>query len=150
MRKLLFLGIYGAVLIVLIFIIILLIKRNRLKKYRIELEKLDKEKNEIESAPVISELAKLETIVKNAGCEVNSIKDKIYEDGSDTFGYDVLTGEYGDMFKMGVIDPTKVVRIALQNAASVAGQLLTSEGLLLDDVDEIMKMNALAKSFQAQ
>ena len=94
--------------------------------------------------------AQFETIVKNAGCEVNSIKDKIYEDGSDTFGYDVLTGEYGDMFKMGVIDPTKVVRIALQNAASVAGQLLTSEGLLLDDVDEIMKMNALAKSFQAQ
>lgn len=69
MRKLLFLGIYGAVLIVLIFIIILLIKRNRLKKYRIELEKLDKEKNEIESAPVISELAKLETIVKNEKIE---------------------------------------------------------------------------------
>ena len=94
--------------------------------------------------------SQFETIVKNAGCEVNAIKDKIYEDGNETYGYDVLSGEYGDMYEMGVIDPTKVIRIALQNAASVAGQLLTAEGLLLDDVDEIMKMNALAKSFQAQ
>ena len=94
--------------------------------------------------------SQFETIVKNAGCEVNAIKDKIYEDGNETYGYDVLSGEYGDMYEMGVIDPTKVIRVALQNAASVAGQLLTAEGLLLDDVDEIMKMNALAKSFQAQ
>ena len=54
------------------------------------------------------------------------------------------------MYEMGVIDPKKVLRCGLQNGASVAGTLLTTEGLVLDDVDEIMKMNALAKSFQAQ
>ena len=69
MRKLLFLGIYGAIIIVLILIILLIIKRKRLKKYRNELEALDKAKNEIESAPVVSELAKLETIVKNEKLE---------------------------------------------------------------------------------
>ena len=69
MRKLVFLGIYGAIMIVLILIILLLIKRKRLKKYRRELEELDKQKNEIESAPVVSELAKLETIVKNEKIE---------------------------------------------------------------------------------
>ena len=69
MRKIVFLGIYGAILIVLILIILLLIKRKRLKRYRNELEELDKAKNEIESAPVVSELAKLETIVKNEKLE---------------------------------------------------------------------------------
>lgn len=95
--------------------------------------------------------SQFETIVKNSGGNPETIRNKIELNAiTETYGYNVLTDEYGDMFKMGVIDPTKVVRIALQNAASVAGQLLTSEGLLLDDVDEIMKMNALAKSFQAQ
>ena len=94
--------------------------------------------------------AQFETIVKNAGCEVNAVKEKIYEDGREEYGYNVLTGEYGDMYEMGVIDPKKVLRCGLQNGASVAGTLLTTEGLVLDDVDEIMKMNALAKSFQAQ
>ena len=69
MRKLLFLGIYGAIMLALIFVILFLIKRKRLKKYRSELEALDKAKNEIESAPVVSELAKLETIVKNEKLE---------------------------------------------------------------------------------
>lgn len=94
--------------------------------------------------------AQFETIVRNAGCEVNAVKEKIYEDGREEYGYNVLTGEYGDMYEMGVIDPKKVLRCGLQNGASVAGTLLTTEGLVLDDVDEIMKMNALAKSFQAQ
>ena len=69
MSKPIFLGIYGAIIIVLILIILLLIKRKRLKKYRSELEDLDRAKNEIESAPVVSELAKLETIVKNEKLE---------------------------------------------------------------------------------
>ncbi len=69
MSKIVFLGIYCAILIVLVLIILLLIKRKRLKKYRNELEELDKAKNEIESAPVVSELAKLETIVKNEKLE---------------------------------------------------------------------------------
>ena len=69
MSKALFFGIYAAVLVVLIIIIFVIIKKKRLKRYRNELEKLDKEKNEIESAPVVSELAKLETIVKNEKLE---------------------------------------------------------------------------------
>ena len=64
-----FLGIYGAILVVLILIILLLIKRSKLKKYRKELEELDRAKNEIESAPVVTELAKIETIIKNEKLE---------------------------------------------------------------------------------
>ena len=69
MSKVVFFGIYGAIIVVLILIILLLVKRKRLKKYRDELEELDRAKNEIESAPVVSELAKLETIVKNEKLE---------------------------------------------------------------------------------
>ena len=69
MRKIVFLGIYGFIMLILIIVILLIIKKRRLKKYRKELEELDKEKNEIESAPVVTELAKLETIVKNEKLE---------------------------------------------------------------------------------
>ena len=57
---------------------------------------------------------------------------KILEDESDTFGYDAQTGEYGDMIAMGIIDPVKVVRSALQDAASVAGLLITTEAMIAD------------------
>ena len=63
------LGIYSLILIVFILIALFLIKKSKLKKYKIELEELDKEKNEIESAPVVSELSKLETIIKNEKLE---------------------------------------------------------------------------------
>lgn len=69
MGKLMFLGIYGAIMIILILIILLLIRKSKLNKYRRELEELDREKNEIESAPVVTELAKLETIIKNEKLE---------------------------------------------------------------------------------
>jgi len=64
-----FLGVYGAILVVLVLIILLLIKRSKLKRYKNELEELDREKNEIESAPVVTELAKIETIIKNEKLE---------------------------------------------------------------------------------
>ncbi len=48
------------------------------------------------------------------------------------YGYDAQTGEYGDMFKLGIIDPTKVVRTALQDAASVAGLLITTEAMVAE------------------
>ena len=64
-----FLGIYGAILVVLILIILLLIKKRKLNRYKKELEELDREKNEIESAPVVTELAKIETIIKNEKLE---------------------------------------------------------------------------------
>jgi chaperonin GroEL len=52
--------------------------------------------------------------------------------GKGAFGFDAATEEYGDLVKVGVVDPTKVVRAALQNAASVAGLMLTTEALITD------------------
>jgi chaperonin GroEL len=57
-------------------------------------------------------------------------------EGKDNFGYNAQTAEYGDLVEMGVIDPTKVVRFALQNAASVAGLVLTTAALVAELVEE--------------
>ena len=71
-------------------------------------------------------------IVENSGAEGSVIVGKILENASDTYGYDAQTGEYGDMIKMGIIDPVKVVRSALQDAASVAGLLITTEAMIAE------------------
>jgi chaperonin GroEL len=68
----------------------------------------------------------LRLIVANAGEEPSVVLAKI-KDGKSSFGYNAQTEEYGDMMKMGILDPTKVVRSALQNAASIAGLLITTE-----------------------
>ena len=70
-------------------------------------------------------------IAANAGEEGSIIVQKIRE-GKGTFGWNAATGEYGDLLEMGVIDPVKVVRSALQNAASVASLMLTTEALIAD------------------
>jgi chaperonin GroEL len=70
-------------------------------------------------------------IAANAGEEGSIIVQKI-RDGQGTFGWNAATGEYGDLLAMGVIDPVKVVRSALQNAASVASLMLTTEALIAD------------------
>ena len=57
-------------------------------------------------------------------------------EGKGTFGYNAATGEYGDMVEMGILDPTKVTRLALQNAASVAGLLLTTEVMIAESPKE--------------
>jgi chaperonin GroEL len=57
---------------------------------------------------------------------------KILENAKYTFGYNAQTGEYGDLVSQGVIDPTKVVRCALQDAASVAGLLITTEAMVAE------------------
>ena len=57
---------------------------------------------------------------------------KILDNASDTFGYDAQTGEYGDMIQMGIIDPVKVVRTAVEDAASVAGLLVTTEAMIAE------------------
>ena len=54
------------------------------------------------------------------------------KDGKGTFGYNAATGDYGDMLELGILDPTKVTRLALQNAASVAGLLLTTEVMIAE------------------
>ena len=75
--------------------------------------------------------APLRTIVENAGSEGSIVVAKVM-DGKDNFGYDAKKEEYVDMLKAGIIDPKKVTRIALENAASVAGMILTTECALVD------------------
>ena len=72
------------------------------------------------------------TIANNAGAEGSVVVGKILENSSITFGYNAATGEYGDLITMGVIDPVKVVRTALQDAASVASLLITTEALIVE------------------
>jgi chaperonin GroEL len=72
----------------------------------------------------------LRQIVQNAGYEGAVIVDKVKNEKSANFGFNAETEEYGDMLKMGVVDPTKVTRSALQNAASIAGLLLTTEAIV--------------------
>ncbi|MEZ4374274.1 MAG: chaperonin GroEL [Polyangiaceae bacterium] len=77
----------------------------------------------------------LRQIVANAGEEGSIVVQKVKE-SKGANGYNAQTGEYGDMIAMGVIDPTKVVRSALQNASSVAGLLLTTEALVAEKPKE--------------
>jgi chaperonin GroEL len=72
----------------------------------------------------------LRQIVANAGEEGAVVVGKIHESTDNNFGYNAATGKYEDLVKAGVIDPTKVTRTALQNAASIAGLLLTTEALI--------------------
>ena len=71
-------------------------------------------------------------IVENAGLDGSVIVGKILDKSDYAFGYDAQTGEYGDLFKLGIIDPTKVVRTALQDAASVASLLITTEAMVAE------------------
>ncbi len=76
--------------------------------------------------------APLRQIAENAGVDGSVVAGKIIENASKTFGYDAQSEKYGDMLKAGVLDPTKVVRIALEYAASVAGLLITTEAMVAD------------------
>jgi chaperonin GroEL len=71
--------------------------------------------------------APIRQIAENAGVEGSIVVGKVLEAKGATFGYDAQTGEYGDMIDKGIIDPAKVVRTALQDAASIAGLLITTE-----------------------
>ncbi len=73
----------------------------------------------------------LRQIVANAGDEPSVVVNKVVE-GKSNFGFNAQTGEYGDLVEMGVVDPTKVTRFALQNAASVASLLLTTEAMVAE------------------
>jgi chaperonin GroEL len=75
-------------------------------------------------------------IAQNAGAEGSIIVDKIKESKDKNFGYNAQTGNYEDLVKSGVIDPTKVTRTALQNAASIAGLLLTTECVVVERKEE--------------
>ena len=76
--------------------------------------------------------APLRQIAENAGVDGAVVAGKIRESNDDTHGFNAQTEEYGDMFKFGVIDPAKVVRTALEDAASIAGLLVTTEAMVGD------------------
>jgi len=76
--------------------------------------------------------APLRQIAENAGVDGSVVAGKIRESNDTTFGFNAQTEEYGDMFAFGVIDPAKVVRTALEDAASVAGLLITTEAMVAD------------------
>ena len=71
-------------------------------------------------------------IVDNAGADGAVVVGKLLEAKEYNFGYDAQTGEYGDLVKLGIIDPTKVVRTALQDAASIAGLIVTTEATITE------------------
>jgi chaperonin GroEL len=76
--------------------------------------------------------APIRQIAENAGVEGSIVVGKVLENSSGTFGFDAQTEEYGDLVAAGVIDPAKVVRIALQDAASVAGLMITTEAAVVE------------------
>jgi chaperonin GroEL len=75
-------------------------------------------------------------IAENAGAEGAVVVGKVLESKNTSFGYDAQAGKYTDLVKAGVIDPAKVVRIALQDAASVAGLLITTEAMVADKPED--------------
>jgi chaperonin GroEL len=76
--------------------------------------------------------APIRQIAENAGVEGSIVVGKVNDHKSPSFGYDAQTGEYGDLIGKGIIDPAKVVRVALQDASSVAGLLVTTEAMVAD------------------
>jgi chaperonin GroEL len=100
------------------------------------LEKLEARLEGDERTGVISLRRALEEplrlIAENAGEEGSVVVDAVKSNKSATFGYDAAENEYGDMLKKGIIDPTKVVRAAIENAASIAAMVLTTESLVTE------------------
>ena len=82
--------------------------------------------------------APLRQIVTNAGGEASVVVDKVKQ-GKDSYGYNAANGTYGDMLELGILDPAKVTRTALQSAASVAGLMITTECMISEHVDENAK-----------
>ena len=76
--------------------------------------------------------APMRQIAENAGVDGAVVAGKVRESSDLSFGFNAQTEEYGDMFKFGVIDPAKVVRTALEDAASVAGLLITTEAMVAE------------------
>ena len=76
--------------------------------------------------------APIRQIAENAGVDGSIVVGKVTDQKSASCGYDAQTGEYGDLIKKGIIDPAKVVRVALQDASSVAGLLVTTEAMVAE------------------
>ena len=74
----------------------------------------------------------LRQIAENAGVDAAIVAGKVRESKDSNFGFNAQTEEYGDMFQFGILDPAKVVRTALEDAASIAGLLITTEAMIAD------------------
>jgi chaperonin GroEL len=85
----------------------------------------------------------LRQIAENSGVEGSIVVGKIMENKSETFGFDAQKEEYVDMVENGIIDPAKVVRAALQDAASIAGLLVTTEAMVAEAPKEKQAMPAM-------
>ncbi len=102
------------------------------------LDKIESENDDQETGINIVRIAlesPLRTIVRNAGGEGSIVIQKV-KDGKADFGYNARTDKYESLFKAGVIDPTKVTRLALENAASVSALLLTTECVIVDEPED--------------
>ena len=86
-------------------------------------------------------------IAQNAGHEGAVIVGRVRDSKDDNFGFNAETGEFGDMIKAGVIDPAKVTRLALQNAASIVALMLTTEVLIADYGKEDKAATAAAAGY---
>ena len=86
----------------------------------------------------------LRQIANNAGSEGSVVIDKV-KNGEGAFGYNADTGTYEDLMKAGIMDPTKVVRFALQNAASVASLMLTTQAMVAEKSEERNGMHSGAQ-----
>ena len=93
--------------------------------------------------------APIRQIAANAGLEGSVIVDKIISSGKANYGYDFYNEAYVDMLEAGIVDPTKVTRSALQNAASVASMVLTTESLVADKKEDAAAANAAAAAAAA-
>jgi chaperonin GroEL len=71
-------------------------------------------------------------IVQNAGLDGSVVIETVRREKGSNTGFDVITGQYGDMIKLGITDPVKVTRSAVENASSIAGMILTTEALITD------------------
>jgi chaperonin GroEL len=108
------------------------------------LEKLKLRDDEAIGANIVKRALEepMRQIALNSGQEGAIIVGRIRESGDDNFGFNADTGEFGDLVKAGVIDPAKVTRLALQNAASIAALMLTTEALVAEIKDEGKKAGA--------
>jgi chaperonin GroEL len=76
--------------------------------------------------------APIRQIAENAGVEGSIVVDKALENKSQTYGFDAQTDQYVDLLSAGIVDPAKVVRVALQDAASIAGLMITTEAMVAE------------------
>ena len=89
--------------------------------------------------------AQLKAIAENAGKSGEVIVEKVKENEDFNFGYDARRDTFCDLVKAGILDATKVVRCSIENGSSVAGSLLTVEGLIVDDMEENLKLMQMAR-----